>query len=88
MKMVAALASILSVLLYLVLIRHSQVFTLFSPRGGIVPVIISLLAANAMVWNSQQPNWSPSTRFQLFVAGWIWIAVALGGTIYTINAGV
>ena len=88
LKLVTALASALDLVLYLVLVHRDPTYKLLSPRGGIVPQIISMLIANAMVWASQQPEREASTRFQLFMAAWIWIVVQIGCTIYTINEGV
>jgi len=86
LKIITALASVLNVVLYLMIVHRIPTFRLFTPRGGIVPVIISMLIVNAMVWVSQQPERAASTRFQLFVAAWIWILVQIGSSIYIMNS--
>lgn len=35
-----------------------------------------------MIWQSGNVQWSAAARFQLAVAGWIWILVQAGGQAY------
>lgn len=86
LKIITALASLLNVVLYLAIVHRIPTFRLFTPRGGIVPLIISLLIANGMVWASQQADRPASTRFQLLVAAWIWITVQIGCSLYIFNS--
>jgi len=88
MKIVAALVSLLVVVLNLVLIHRSPVLAHASLRLVLFRMFLWMLAANAMLWFSQQSDWRASTRFQLFIAGWILILVQLGNVIYLLNSGV
>lgn len=81
MRLAAALASLAVLALYLVLMPLYG-FALMQPRGGMVMLGFSLAVANGMVWQSANPRWSLSARFQLAAAGWIWILVQAGGLAY------
>ncbi len=81
MRLAAALASLAVLALYLVLMPLYG-FGLTQPRGGIVMLGISLALANGMIWQSGNVQWSAATRFQLAVAGWIWILVQAGAQAY------
>lgn len=86
MKILSALVSAAILAFYLYLVSRSPLFTLVSPRGGIVSLGLSLLIANTMIWLSRHTDGSASTRFQLIVAGWIWIVVQFGCFVYSIHA--
>ncbi|WP_284318894.1 hypothetical protein [Dyella acidisoli] len=85
MKIAAALISVLTLVLGQFVIARGLPFT---PHGHLVRDIISLLIANAMIWLSRRSDWSMQTRAQLFGAGWIWLIVQLGCSIYLLHNGV
>jgi hypothetical protein len=81
-RLMTPVVSLVALALYVVLTTRSSLFTLFSPRGGIVSLGISLAMANVAVWLSHQRHRPVSQRFQFFAAAWIWILVQLGGILY------
>lgn len=81
MRLAAAIASLAVLAGYAALIPLYG-FGLLQPRGGIVMLGISLAIANGMIWQAGNARWSLSARFQLAVAGWIWILVQAGGHAY------
>ncbi|MGN6322523.1 MAG: hypothetical protein ACTHNE_12420 [Dyella sp.] len=85
MKIAAALVSILALVLGRMVIAQGPPFT---PHGYFVRDVISLLIANAMIWLSQRSDWSLRTRAQLLGAGWIWLIVQFGCSIYLLCSGV
>ena len=76
-RILAALAALAIAVSYLLLIPLSPIYSLFGPRGGIVSLGISLCLANVLVWLGGSPGFSARTRFELAVAGWIWILVGM-----------
>jgi len=87
LKIAAALVSILALVLGQIVIARGAPFT---PHGHLILVrdIFSLLIANVLVWLSQRSDWSIQARAQLFGAGWIWLIVQLGCSIYLFHSGV
>lgn len=86
MRLAAALASLAVIAGYFVLMTVYPGFGLLQPRGGVVMLGISLLIANAMIWQAGNPRWSLAARFQLGAAGWIWILVQGGAQVYMYGA--
>ena len=87
MRLAAALASLAVVAGYVLFLMPAYPgFGFLQPRGGVVMLGLSLLIANAMVWQAGNARWSASARFQLAVAGWIWILVQGGGQLYMLLA--
>lgn len=82
MRIAAALVSLGVLAGFLLLIPLYPGFSLFQPRGGILTLGISLAMANAAVWLAGQTDRSLHARFQLAVAGWIWILVQAGAQVY------
>lgn len=87
MKIAAALVSLLTLVLDQIVIARGPPF---KPHGHLFLVrdIMLLLIPNAMVWLSQRSDWSMQTRAQLFGAGWIWLIVQLGCSVYMFQSGV
>ena len=81
-RFLAILTSAIILALYLVLASRSSWVSLFSPRGGIVGLTISLLLSNAAIWIFQHEQLAISTRVQLRIAGWTWLVVQLIAVIY------
>ncbi|MBB1473773.1 hypothetical protein H5368_12090 [Luteimonas sp. MC1782] len=82
MRLPAGLASLGVMLGYAALIPLYPGFGLLQPRGGLVMLTISLAIANTLVWLAGNPAFSAHARFQLGVAGWIWILVQAGAQVY------
>lgn len=85
LQVVTGLVSASVLVLYAVLACKSPLFDLLSPRGGAATLGFSLFLANVAVWVAQQSHRSLSERFQLAMAGWIWLLVQLGGTLYVLS---
>jgi len=85
LKIAAALVSVLALVLGQIVIARGSPFT---PHGHLIRDIFSLLIANIMIWLSRRPDWSMQARAQLFGAGWIWLIVQLGCSIYLVQSGV
>ncbi len=81
----AASASALALMLYAALAYRSAEFGLLWPRGGALTLGLSLAVANAAVWASRQAHRSVSLRFQLAVAGWIWLLLQLAAMVYLLR---
>lgn len=83
MRLAAALASLAVVAGYFILLMPAVPgFGLLQPRGGVVMLGLSLLIANALIWQAGNARWNTSARFQLAAAGWIWILVQGGAQVY------
>lgn len=82
MKLAAGIATLLVLLGYLALMSVDPRYGILHPRGGIVMLGLSLTFANAAIWAGQQSHRPLHLRFQLVVAGWIWILVQAGGHAY------
>lgn len=85
MQLLTALISAAVLMLYGILAYHNPFFTLLSPRGGALTLGLSLVMANVAIWSGGQPERSLNQRFQLIVAGWIWILVQLFGVFYLLQ---
>lgn len=86
MQALAAAATAAIVLVYFALMRIDPAFTLLQPRGGLVVLGVSLLIANGAIWLARDRHRSLNARFQLAAAGWLWVIVQLGGTVYIYRA--
>lgn len=84
LKIASACVTALVLALYGLLAVRTAEFALLSPRGGILTLGISLVLANVAVWASRHPQRTLSERFQLVVAGWLWLLVQLSGTLYVL----
>jgi hypothetical protein len=85
LKIAAALVSILVLVLGRMVIARGPPFT---PHAYLVRDLISLLIANAMIWLSQRFDGSLRTRAQLLGAGWIWLIVQFGCSVYLLRSDV
>lgn len=85
LQLATACASALVLLLYAALVYRSTEFGLLWPRGGALTLGLSLGLANAAVWASRQAHRSVSLRFQLAVAGWIWLLLQLAAMVYLLR---
>jgi hypothetical protein len=83
LKIAAAVVSMLALALSEIVIARGLPFT---RNRHLIHSIISLLIANTMIWLSQRSDWSAQTRAQLLVAGWIWLLVQLGCSIYLFHS--
>jgi len=82
MNLLAFFISALLLLGYLTLMRIDPTWGLFYPRGGMLMLGVSLAIANLGIWLAAHSQMSLSTRFQIAVAGWIWLAVQGGSLAY------
>jgi hypothetical protein len=83
LKIAAALVSAIALVLGQITIARGAPFI---AHGHLIRDILSLLIANTMIWLSQRSDWSAQTRVQLLVAGWIWLLVQLGCSIYLFHS--
>jgi len=81
-KLLPAAVSILVLLVHLALARPDPAWGLFYPRGGMAMLGVSLVIANSIIRAGAQPHRSPSMRFQLAAAGWIWLVAQGAGLAY------
>ena len=82
MRVAALLASLAVLAAYPLLMTRIPGFTWSSPRGGMAMQALSLLFANAAIWQARNGHLAPATRFQMVAAGWIWILVQAGASLY------
>jgi|LSQX01.1.fsa_nt_gb hypothetical protein len=65
---------------YLALMRVAPgTFGWTYPRGGMVILMFSLLAANAAIWVAVRADLTLARKFELCAAAWIWLLVQAGG---------
>lgn len=86
MRLLAALASVVVLAGYPLLMTRYPDFTLLSPRGGLVMQAISLLIANIGIWQARNEQLPAGVRFQCAAAGWIWIMVQGSAGVYLYRA--
>ena len=82
MRWLAPAFSVLILLGYAAVMHVDPDWGFLRPRGGMVMLGISLVVANAAIRASCQSHREPKTRFQLGAAGWIWLVVQAGATVY------
>lgn len=83
-KIAAALVTLLTLALNRIIISRGPPFT----HMHLFRDVLLLLTANVLIWLAQRDDWSMQTRAQLFGAGWIWLVVQFGCSVYLVNSGV
>lgn len=80
----AALATALLVLAVHALLVHRDPasFGWLYPRGGVVTLAISLVLACGAIHLGAGAHRTPRQRFEWTVAGWLWLLVQLGASLW------
>ena len=85
MRVMAALLSIVVLLLFWLLAHHNPYYGLFSPRTGGFGLGASLVLANVALWAAEHLDLAFNQRFQFALAAWLWITVQLGCVLYLLH---
>lgn len=76
MPLLANLVSLFAIASYVALMRLDPMWGWISPRGGLVLFAGSVVAANLAIRYSVSEHGGPlGHRFEIGVAGWIWLVV-------------
>ncbi|WP_333706787.1 hypothetical protein [Ottowia beijingensis] len=80
MKILAILLSAVGLAAYIALMRVDPSWGLAAPRGGLVMLTATIIAANVAIHFAAAGDAPLRRRFEVGAAGWIWLAVqAIGG---------
>ncbi len=87
-RLLAIVVSVATLWSYFGLMRVDPRWTLLTPRGGLLFLGLTLVAANVAIWFSSSSHSNVRRRIEVGIAGWIWLLVqAFGGWYLLLHWG-